>query len=129
MASFLASRSVMALALVAAGLSCDAREPAPSHAGKVPPVLSELLLARDSDEIPPIVFPHGEHQHLEFQGKPIDCAYCHHTLAEAGWRGDLLQQVEGAKERAHLGHGTLAGWATGQVSFNARPLGGAQPAV
>jgi hypothetical protein len=68
--------------LLALGCSSEGSDETAKERGRIPDVLAELLLVRDSDEIPPVRFPHARHLDPEFAGKKLDCAYCHHTLDE-----------------------------------------------
>jgi hypothetical protein len=72
------------LALLTAGLGClsTAGRDAPKSAARIPTVLADLELARDSDEITPVDFPHARHQDPAFAGRALDCADCHHTLRD-----------------------------------------------
>jgi hypothetical protein len=76
--------AILILTLPAAiGCSSEAGKPAAPQAGaRLPAVLADLLLARDSDEITPVEFPHARHLDPKFAGRALDCADCHHPLGE-----------------------------------------------
>lgn len=75
-------RNLLAL-LLAAGCSPETGAPGTAGGGaRVPAVLADLVLARDSDEITPVRFPHARHLDPGFAGRALDCADCHHTLED-----------------------------------------------
>jgi hypothetical protein len=79
------SRTLLAgISVLVAGVGCssEAGDASPEGRARIPSVLAELLLARDSDEITPVVFPHAQHQDPTVTGRELDCAFCHHTLTD-----------------------------------------------
>jgi len=68
--------------MISVGCASDPRDPAGTQGARIPRILGELVLARDSDEITPVIFPHARHQDLELGGRRLGCVGCHHTLSD-----------------------------------------------
>jgi len=67
------------LVLLAAACAAEERDERPS---RVPSTVEALVLARDSLEITPVVFPHAVHSDETLMGRPVKCADCHHPIAD-----------------------------------------------
>jgi len=80
MDDFLASLAAIAI-FVTLGCAESGDDPGAGR-GRLPSVLAELTLVRDSDEITAVEFPHARHNDTRFVGREMACVECHHTLAD-----------------------------------------------
>jgi hypothetical protein len=77
-------RRAALLILVLAACSPGSEEGVAPHppAARAPETVAHLTLAEDTDEIPPVNFPHGRHNDPAAIGRELPCSFCHHTLAD-----------------------------------------------
>lgn len=75
-------RRLLILLLLLPACEVEIPDP-PTVRPMVPANLAVLTLARGSDEITPVVFPHAEHAVRVHAENPKSCGLCHHP---ASWR-------------------------------------------